>query len=76
MNDEQFEELKAKLKLITKLLALNFVKDYKTQTDQIIMLSSFGFQPIEIAELIGTTNNYVNVILSRARSKTRKKDKK
>jgi DNA-directed RNA polymerase specialized sigma24 family protein len=72
MDDKQFEELTNKLNLITKLLALNLVKDFKIQKDQIIMLSSFGFQPSEIAELLGTTANTVNVVLSRARKKERK----
>ena len=53
MNDEQFKELNQKLQLIAKLLSLNLVKDYPTQKEQIIMLSSFGFQPVEIAELLG-----------------------
>lgn len=72
MNDEQFKELTDKLKLITKLLSVNLVKDFKTQKEQIIMLSSFGFQPIEIAELLNTTSNTVRVALSRARKKKHK----
>lgn len=72
LNDEQFKEFNGNLKLITKLLALNLVKDYKTQKEQIITLSSFGFQPIEIADLLNTSSNSVNVALSRARKKGQK----
>jgi len=72
MDDRQFEELKEKLNVITKLLALNLVRDIKIQKDQIIALSSFGFKPSEIAELLGTTANTVNVALSRARKKESK----
>ena len=73
MNDEQFKELKDKLDVITRLLALNIVKDMKLQKDQILTLSSFAFQPSQIAELLGTTANTVRVTLSTARKKIRTK---
>ena len=72
MEDKQFKELKEKLDVITKLLTLNLVKDMELQKDQIIALSSFGFQPSQIADLLGTTANTVRVTLSMARKKMRK----
>ena len=72
MEDKQFDELKEKLDVITKLLALNLVKDMELQKDQIITLSSFGFQPSQVADLLGTTANTVRVALSKARKKARK----
>lgn len=75
MDDKQFKELKDKMDVITKLLALNIVKDVKVQKDQIITLSSFGLQPSQIADLLGTTANTVRVTLSTAR-KRKKRDSK
>jgi len=72
MNDTQFKELKDKLDVIIRLLALNLVKDAKTQKDKIIALSSFGFRPSQIAEILGTTSNTVRVALSKARKEKRK----
>lgn len=69
MDDKQFQELKDKMNVITKLLALNIVRDMKVQKDKIITLSSFGFQPSQIAELLGTTANTVSVALSKSRKK-------
>lgn len=73
MNDEQFKELKNKLDVIIRLLSLNLVKDMNFQKDKIVTLSSFGFEPSQIAELLGTTANTVRVALSVARKKTRTK---
>jgi DNA-binding CsgD family transcriptional regulator len=72
MDEKQFEEITNKIDLIVRLLALNIVKDQKIQKDKIIALSSFGFAPFEIAKLLGTTRNTVNVALSEMRKKTKK----
>ena len=72
MDDTQFKELKDKLGVITKLLTLNLVRDMKLQKDKIIVLASFGFQPVQIAELLGTTPDTVSSTLYRARKKKRK----
>jgi len=69
MDEKQFEEISGKLDLITRLLALNLVKDMKTQNEKILTLSSFGFGPTSIAEMLGTSSNTVNVALSKIRSK-------
>jgi len=69
-NDEILEELRR----ITKILAKIATKD-QIQKEQIKTLSDIGFQPKEIAELLGTTGNTVNVALSEMR-KSKKSSKK
>jgi hypothetical protein len=60
------------LKIIKKLLAHNLVTGIK-QAKQIGKLDSMGFQPTEIAEILGTTSNTVNVALSRLRKSKKNK---
>jgi DNA-binding CsgD family transcriptional regulator len=69
MDDKQFKELMNKIDLITRLFALTLVKDMKVQKDQIIALSNYGLESSQIAEILGTTANTVNVALSRERKK-------
>ena len=69
-NDKILEELRR----ITKILAKIATKD-QIQKEQIKTLSDIGFQPKEIAELLGTTGNTVNVALSEMR-KSKKSSKK
>lgn len=77
MDEKQFKELMTKMDLLIRLLALNLVKDIKVQKKQITSLHSFGFGPSEIADILDTTPNVVNVTLSQARKKKRKnRDKK
>lgn len=71
MDPQQFKEMMAKLDLVIRLLTVSIVKDMKTQTERILALSSSGFGPTDIAKLLGTTANTVNVTLSKARKKTR-----
>jgi DNA-directed RNA polymerase specialized sigma24 family protein len=67
MDEKQFKEIISKLDLITRLLALNMVKDLQSQKDKILTLDSFGLKPKEIADYLGTTINTVNVTLSKAK---------
>lgn len=60
------------LKSIKKLLAYNLVTDIK-QTEQIGKLNSMGFQQKEIADILGTTRNTVNVTLNRLKKSKQKK---
>ncbi len=60
------------LKTIKKLLAYNLVTGIK-QTEQISKLNSMGFQQKEIAEILGTTSNTVNVALNRLKKSKQKK---
>ena len=57
---------------LLKVLALHLVQE-RQQSDQIDLLSRAGFKPIEIADLIGTTPNTVNVQLSKQRAAKKKK---
>jgi hypothetical protein len=57
-------ELFSEIKKVVRLLSLIAVGDRK-QIDQIERLSKAGFQPKEIAELLGTTANTVSVALTK-----------
>jgi hypothetical protein len=48
MDEQQFKLLSEKVDTIIKLLALNAVED-KELKDQVLVLSSLGFQPKQIA---------------------------
>src|SRR5256885_12561451 len=52
---------------LLKVLALHLVQE-RQQSDQIDLLSRAGFKPTEIADLVGTTANTVNVQLSKQRA--------
>ena len=73
MTNEQYDAISRKLHMLVRLAALSFVAD-KPQQQKIMMLSSAGFQPKEIADICGTTANTVRVALStiRRKHKTRK----
>jgi len=66
MDEQQFTQLSNKMDTIIKLLALNAVAG-KQLKDQVAILSSFGFQPKQIAEMLGKTPNNIRVILHRLR---------
>jgi DNA-binding NarL/FixJ family response regulator len=66
MNDPTLTGILEELKIIKKLLAHNLLTG-SSQTKHIEKLSTFGFQPKDIAEILGTTANTVNVALSRIR---------
>jgi DNA-directed RNA polymerase specialized sigma24 family protein len=59
------------LQQIKKLLVVLCTKN-QAQKEQIKILSNANFQPKEIAELIGTTVNTVNVTLSRLKKGSKK----
>lgn len=64
MEEKHFRELLEKLDKIIKLLAAQTVGNKKGK-DAIAVLSSFGFQPKEIAQLIRTTPHTVSVALNK-----------
>jgi hypothetical protein len=57
----------AKLDLVVRLQALGLVKEFSSMKEKITFLGAVGLQPREIAELLQTTPNHVNVTLSQAR---------
>jgi len=70
VTNEQYDAISRKLHMLVRLAALSFVAD-KPQQEKIMMLSSAGFQPKEIAEICGSTANTVRVALSTIRKKRR-----
>lgn len=62
-----FEDVVERLDLMVKLLAMNMMGKEGTQKDKIIQLYKIGLQPKEIANILNTTSNSVNVTLSNAR---------
>lgn len=71
--DPQLLDISKKIDMIIRLLALNLVKDSKTQKDKIALLANAGFKPKEIAEILNTTRNTVNVALASLRKKKQTK---
>lgn len=60
------KDILEELKVIKKLLAHSLLTE-ESQVKQIIKLKSIGFQPKEIAEIVGTSSNTVSVALSKAK---------
>lgn len=73
MDDRFQNQILSELRIIKKLLALNLLTE-DSQMQQIQKLHSIGFQPKEIAQILGTTSNTVNVTLNRVRKAKQKKD--
>jgi len=59
-----------KLDMLVRLTAIALI-DGKRQRDQVRLLSIAGMSPKEIADLIGTTSNTVNVALTSLRKAKR-----
>jgi DNA-directed RNA polymerase specialized sigma24 family protein len=72
MTNEQYNVILQKLNMLVRLAALTFVSD-KSNQEKIIMLRGAGFQPMDIADICGTTANTVRVALSTNRKKAKKK---
>jgi len=66
MDEKTVQVLAAKLDAIIKLMVFA-ITEGKSQREQIRLLSAAGFQPKEIAEVVGTTPNTVRVALSNLR---------
>jgi hypothetical protein len=62
MDVEQFNQLSSKMDTVIKLLAVNLVEG-KGFKDQVSLLSAFGFQPKQIADILGKSPNNVRVML-------------
>lgn len=68
MDDKQFATMVKKLDTMSRLLALNVVAG-KRFIEQVATLSSAGFMPKEIADLLGKTPNNVSVQLDRIKKR-------
>jgi len=65
MSEDRHAALEGKLD--TRLLALELVKGKTSQKEQILLLSQAGLESKNIAELLSTTRNTVNVAISTAK---------
>ncbi len=65
---EILEDINNKMKFFLRLKAKEFLED-KDSKEQIKSLSSMGFKPMEISEILGKTKNNVNTQLSQLREK-------
>jgi DNA-directed RNA polymerase specialized sigma24 family protein len=68
MEAKQFQEIIERLDKLIRIVALTNTKDM-TSSEKIMLLNRAGFGPKEIAEIIGTSQNVVNVRLSLMRKK-------
>jgi DNA-directed RNA polymerase specialized sigma24 family protein len=66
MDEKQFQEISSRLDTIIKLLALTSVEG-KDPKKQVLVLSSFGFQPKQIANILKEKPSTIRTRLSRAR---------
>jgi len=77
MKETDSKEIIERLDKLIRIVALTGMKEH-TSTQKIALLSHAGFGPKEIADLVGTSQNVVNVRLSemrRAKSGERVKEK-
>ena len=72
MDKEEIEEITSRLDVLIRLTALNTGAGL-TMTEKIHNLHKAGFRPVDIAEILSTTANVVNVRLSEFRKKKRRK---
>jgi len=65
-NDES-SLIASKLDMLIKLQAHGIVNSFSSQKEKILFLSRVGMQPKEIADILGTSSNFVSVTLSKIR---------
>jgi hypothetical protein len=68
MNEKYFKSLSKKLDIIIKILSIQTIGNKKGK-EAIKLLNGFGFKPKDISKLLNTTQNNVNVTLSKMRKK-------
>lgn len=67
------EKILEKLDILIKLTAANIIKEDKTQTESILKLSGIGIGYKDLAKIIGTSDSYVALILSKNKKKKTRK---
>jgi len=72
MEEKQINEITKRLDKLIRIIALSSTRDL-TLTEKIYLLHQAGFAPKEIADILGTTSNVVNVRLSEMRKLRHKK---
>ena len=68
MTEDTLKSIDTRLKIITKLIALDVVKG-RTFQEQVKLLHGVGMQPYEIAECLGKTPNNVRVAIHALKKK-------
>lgn len=68
MPEPELQEVVRRLDRLIRLIAFSLIEG-KKQKDQLLLLSRAGFEPKDIAEIIGTTPNTVRVGLSSLRKR-------
>lgn len=66
MEEKQLQQILKKMDGLIKIVALSSMKDM-TSTAKIALLSQAGFAPKDIADILNTSQNVVNVRLSEMR---------
>jgi hypothetical protein len=66
-------EIVAKLEQLIRISAIQLTKDLESSKEKILLLGRTGMGPKEIAEILQTTPNHVNVTLSKARKSEKPK---
>ena len=68
-------EIEKKLDILIKLTTHNLIKEDANQTESILKLSKIGIGNKDLAEILNTTENYVNATKYRNKKKNGKKQK-
>lgn len=67
------DDISQKLDILIKLQAAALTTPIESSKDKILFLSKAGLRPTLIAEILDTTANHVNVVLSKERRPTKGK---
>ena len=73
-SDVVLERISAQLDTLTRLFVSAAFSE-RTMKEKVIMLNAAGIPPREIADILGTTSNTVNVTLSQHRKKSKRQVK-
>ncbi|MBI2105620.1 hypothetical protein HYT56_02150 [Candidatus Woesearchaeota archaeon] len=76
MEKKMTGKIEKKLDILIKLVASNMIKEDSTQTESILRLNKLGIRNKDIAEILNSTENYVNLIISKSKKKDDKKQRK
>jgi DNA-directed RNA polymerase specialized sigma24 family protein len=75
MTEDLLSEIDAKLDTLIRIQALQSVRGMETQKDKIVFLYGAGIRPKDIASILGTTSNTVNVAMANHKKAQGKKAK-
>lgn len=67
------DDIAQKLDILIRLQAAALTNSMESSKDKILFLSKAGLRPSQIAEILGTTANHVNVVLSKERKPLKEK---